>query len=227
MSIHAGCRKGDLEAVRKLVEADPLLVNADDEHKWRPIFHASLKRHAEVVRYLIDRGADLSAHNGGVLHYASEVPDNKEIVRLLVQFGAMDAHVQPTSDLSRQLFAALFLGESQRLAALLKFHPNLATDLDGRGDAPLHHAARCGETEIVKLLLDAGADVHGTTPRGHTVLYCAGGHGHVEAVELLLSRGADPDVRFTHDDKKLSEWLAQYPDDSRLSKVAALFKKSE
>jgi ankyrin repeat protein len=40
-------------------------------------------------------------------------------------------------------------------------------------------------------LLEHGADVNATNPRGHTVLYCAGGHGHLDTLRLLLHRGAD------------------------------------
>ncbi len=79
-TIHEASRKGDIDVVRELVSNDPALVDADDQHQWRPIFHAGLCRHADVVRFLIESGADLSAHDGYVLHYAGEVPDNKEIV---------------------------------------------------------------------------------------------------------------------------------------------------
>ena len=84
MAIHDACRKGDIETVRRLVEANPKLVDADDEHEWRPVSHAALERRTGVVRFLIESGADLSAHDGNVLHYAGEVPGNKEIVGLLV-----------------------------------------------------------------------------------------------------------------------------------------------
>jgi hypothetical protein len=95
---------------------------------------------------LIEAGADLAAHDGYVLHYAGEVPDNKAIVSLLVQYGALDAHVRPADDLSRQFLAALFLGDGGRVRSLLARHPRLATTPDGR-DQPIHHAARNGDTE--------------------------------------------------------------------------------
>ena len=83
-SIHDACRRGDIDAVRALIAA---VVDADDEHAWRPIFHAALWRHEQIVRLLIEAGADLAAHNGYVMHYAGEVPGNKAIVALLVQYG--------------------------------------------------------------------------------------------------------------------------------------------
>jgi ankyrin repeat protein len=220
--IHDACQRGDRDAVRALIAADPAIVDADDEHGWRPIFHAGLWRQEEIVRMLIAAGADLSAHDGYVLHYAGEVPDNKPIVSLLVQYGALDAHVRPTDDLSRQFLAAVFLADIPRVRALLSRYPHLANAKDGRGDQPILHAARNGDTEIVRLLIEHGADVNAINPRGHTVLYCAGGHGHVEAVELLLKSGTD----VKHIDGLL-EWLAEYPNDCRYIAVREILHRHQ
>jgi len=223
-TIHEACRSGDIDAVRAFINSDPKLVDADDEHNWRPIFHAALRKRADVVGLLLESGADVSAHNGDVLHYAAEVPDNQEIVTMLVQNGALDAHTQPADQLSRQLFAAIFLNDEQRVGKLITLHPEIATQPDRRGNQPIHHAARNGSTTIVKLLIDAGASVNETTPRGHTVLYCAAGHGHCETVELLLEHNADREAKFTHDGKNVLEWLQQYPDDPRLVRVRELIE---
>lgn len=203
------------------------MVDADDEHKWRPLFHAALHRHIDVVRFLVEAGADLSAHDGYVMHYAGEVPNNKEIVGLLVQYGALDAHVRPPNELSRQLLAAVFFADQSRVRSLLHLHPELATTVDGLGDQPIHHAARNGDAEIVRLLLDSGAKANASNFRGHTVLYCAGGHGHLETVQLLLNCGADAAAPFTHDGKKLLQWLAQYPDDCRFASIAEALSQHE
>ena len=209
-SIHNACQRGDVDAVRTLLDADSAAVDADDEHGWRPIFHAGLWRREDVVRLLIDRGADLSAQDGYVLHFAGEVPYNKAIISLLVQYGALDAHVRPTDDLSRQFLAAVFVGNVERVRSLLARHPHLAATTDGRSDQPIHHASRNGDTEIVRLLIEFGADVNAKGSRGNTVLYCAGGHGHLDCVNLLLRKSADREAQ-----TELMEWLAQYPEDER------------
>jgi ankyrin repeat protein len=226
-SIHEACGRGDIAAVRALIAADPAVVDADDEYDWRPIFHAALWRHEPVVRLLIDAGADLAAHDGYVLHYAGEAPNNKAVVALLIQYGALDAHVRPADDLLRQLLAAVFLADTARVRSLLDRHPHLAVMPDGHGDQAIHHAARNGDTEIVRLLIEHGADVNARGARGQTVLYCAGGHGHLDTLELLLGEGADRDARFTPDGKTLMEWLAQYPDDPRFTPVAEALRRHE
>lgn len=226
-TIHDACRTGDIDAVRAMIAADPATVDADDEHRWRPIFHAALWRHEPVVRLLIEAGADLAAHAGYVLHYAGEAPDNKTSVASLVQYGALDAHVRPTSDLSRQLLVGVFLADTARVRSLLTRHPHLATEPDGRGDQPIHHAARNGDTEIVRLLIDFGANVNVTNDRGHTVLYCAGGHGHRATLQLLIDNGADCDARCTEDGQTLMEWLTQYPEDQRFTPITDALRRQQ
>jgi ankyrin repeat protein len=224
-SIHAACQRGDLDAVRAFIAADPAAVDADDEHQWRPVFHAALWRHEPIVRLLIEAGADLAAHDGYVMHYAGEVLNNKRIVALLVQYGAMDAHVRPADDLSRQFLAAVFLGDAARVQSLLSRHSHLASAIDGRGDQPIMHAARNGDTQIVRLLIEHGADVNFVNDRGHTVLYCAGGHGHLDTLQLLLDHGADCDAKFTDDGGTLLDWLAQYPDDRRYTPIVEALRQ--
>ena len=225
MSIHEACRSGDLQSVKDLIAKEPSLVNADDEHEWRPIFHAALQQHLDIVRVLIDAGADVGAHDGYALHYGAEVPNNKPIVRLLIESGALDAHTLPPNNLLRQFLAAVFLANDSRVESMLGLHPDLASLPDGRGDLAIHHAARNGDTAIVALLIQFGANVNATNDRNHTVLYCAGGHGHLETVRCLLNAGADALAKFAHDGKTLLDWLGQYPDDQRLSRVADLLKE--
>lgn len=213
-SIHDAAANGDLDAVKKIVELDPQSVNEDDKYDWRPIFHAGLRRHYDVVKYLIDCGADLAAHDGYVLHYAGEVPDNKEVVALLVAYGGLDAHAKPSTELARQFIYAVFLANLPRVNAMLSNNAELAQERYARGDTALHHAARNGDLEIVGQLVSSGAEPNAMSDHGHFPLYCAAGHGHVETTRFLLENGADVGARLS-DGKTVVEWLRQFADHDR------------
>ena len=57
-----------------------------------------------------------------------------------------------------------------------------------RGLTALMMASANGHTEIVKLLLDKGADVNVKNTYGITALFMASVHGHTEIVKLLLDK---------------------------------------
>ena len=213
-SIHDAAASGDLDAVKKILEQDPSLVNQDDRYEWRPIFHAGLRRHYDVVKYLIDSGADLAAHDGYVMHYAGEVPNNKEVVSLLIAYGGLDAHAKPSNEIARQFIYAVFLANVGRVNAMLRDNPKLVQERYARGDTALHHATRNGDLEIVKQLVSSGADVNAMADHGHFPLYCAAGHGHVETTRYLVENGADLQARLS-DGKTVIEWLKQYVDHDR------------
>jgi ankyrin repeat protein len=62
------------------------------------------------------------------------------------------------------------------------------------GDAPLVMAAYLGHTDIVKLLLEAGADVKAVDPgMKATALHAAAYAGRTEAARLLIAHGIDID----------------------------------
>ena len=215
-SIHDAAANGNLDAVKKILEQDPSLVNQDDQYEWRPIFHAGLRRHYDVVKYLIDSGADLAAHDGYAIHYAGEVPGNKEVVSLLIAYGGLDAHAKPLSETARQFIYAVFLANVQRVKTMLRDNSQLVQERYARGDTALHHATRNGDLDIVKQLVGSGADVNATSDHSHFPLYCAAGHGHVETTRYLVEHGADLQAKLM-DGKTVVEWLKQFSDhDSRL-----------
>jgi ankyrin repeat protein len=217
--IHDAAGRGDVEEVIRLLESDPTLANTDDEHEWRPIFHAGLKRRTKVVRTLLDYGADVSAHDGYALHYAAEVTKNLKVVEMLVNAGALEAYTRPPDDTMRELLHAVFLKESVRVSSLLRRDHSLATRRSGTGLLTIHYAAQNGDTDIVESLLDAGCGVDATYDGGLTVLYCAAGHGHADTVGLLLNRGVDHEVRLP-EGKTVQEWLAQYPGSRRYARIS-------
>jgi uncharacterized protein len=67
-------------------------------------------------------------------------------------------------------------------------------ELDPNGDAPLVMAAYLGHAEIVRKLLEAGADVKAVDPSMKaTALHAAAYAGRTEAARLLIQHGIDID----------------------------------
>ena len=71
------------------------------------------------------------------------------------------------------------------------------TDVNAQynGVTALMAASLHGHTQVVRVLLDNGADVNGKTANQATALIAASLYGHKEIVELLLAKGADVNVK--------------------------------
>lgn len=73
--------------------------------------------------------------------------------------------------------------------------------LDARtsqGRTALHYAATEGQNGCIRILLDAGADVHALDNAGQTALHLVATHGHGTCVKILLDAGADPTLTDGH-----------------------------
>jgi uncharacterized protein len=127
----------------------------------------------------------------------------------LVGLDASDSHGLRNHHLSNyHLFPALFKNRRNFMTALMKAVKNNdvalvkelikqdvnVNELDANQDAPLIMAAYKGYTDIVKLLLEAGADVAVVDPgMKATALHAAAYAGNAEAAKLLLEYKIDMD----------------------------------
>jgi len=59
------------------------------------------------------------------------------------------------------------------------------------GWRPLHFAANNGHVDVVRFLLEKGANVNAQDHRGRTPLHLAALDGHVDVVRFLLEKGAN------------------------------------
>lgn len=60
--------------------------------------------------------------------------------------------------------------------------------IDGR--PPIHYAADYGQTDVVKYLIEKGADVNSVDKYGISALLAAIWEGHASCVKLMLEKGA-------------------------------------
>ena len=63
------------------------------------------------------------------------------------------------------------------------------------GGTPLFVACQCNHLDVVKELLDRGADIHAQMVDGATPLFITAQNGHHELLKFLLKKGADVDIQ--------------------------------
>ena len=71
----------------------------------------------------------------------------------------------------------------------------VSVDVDDDGWSPITLAAEQGQTEILQMILDAGASVDSKNHvGGWRALHCAAANGHIQIVKTLITSGASLDV---------------------------------
>ncbi|MCC7374373.1 MAG: ankyrin repeat domain-containing protein [Verrucomicrobiales bacterium] len=207
--VAAAIRDHDLGRLRALLDASPELLNVGDRRSNQPIHWAVMTRQVDFIDELLKRGADVKARRGdgarpihltnGDYHYRGwrDVPKDwptppEEVYRHLVARGA-------TVDLGM----ACATGDLSRVRELVSQDPGLVnrvSDYNGYYlgcGAPIKNAAAGGHLEIVRFLLENGADPNlpeeGIAPDGQAV-YSAAAKGHFEIVKLLLQHGGRPNA---------------------------------
>ena len=87
-----------------------------------------------------------------------------------------------------------FLGHEADVESLLQNCQNLDARTNDEGKTALHFAAQMGHSEVMGVLLEAGADFKLVDDEGSTALHLAAWHCRPQCLKLLLEAGADPDV---------------------------------
>jgi hypothetical protein len=123
---------------------------------------------------------------------------------------------------ARALFSAAEAGDAAEVARLLAS----GAAADGRptpgGETPLMRAAARGQEDVVRVLLDAGADACARRADGFTPLILAVFFGHEAVVRLLVERGADASARTS-----LGTTAARWAEARGFASMAGLLRGAE
>lgn len=166
---------GSTAAVRALLEAkaDP---NLGPPGRETPLMLASWTGQKAAVAALLDAGAAIDAKESERQQTAlmwAAAQKHPDVVRVLVSRGA---------DISSRTMVAPTPGRPSR---------------DKAGYTALMFAARSGDVESSRVLLDAGAKATEAGGDGMSALTLATVRGHIPVALLLLERGADPNASGT------------------------------
>jgi ankyrin repeat protein len=200
-------RQGCVECARVLVDAGAN-VNATDPDGMSGILLATINGHYDAASYLLDKGTDpnLADKTGRTALFSA------------VDFNTMPASNRPAPKVIDEQITALdlinkLLAKGANPNAQLKTQQPYRLKLD-RGDdtmlttgtTPFLRAAKAGDVDAMRALLDKGADAKLATRSGINPLMAAAGLGSkeedttgrhkteaqaIEAIQLCLSAGVD------------------------------------
>jgi len=185
---------GDVTRVQTELLRDPSLAAAANDTGDTALHHGALRRHQPVVEALLDAGADPDPIRGDGYR-----PIHLALMKNFVVGGpASDGRAIADRLLARgarwTMFLAAFVGDKEFIRGVLTRDRAAANEKDTNHHRPISAAARRGDFELVRLLLEHGADPslpEEGAPRGQA-LWNAVYHNHYEIAELLLRHGADP-----------------------------------
>jgi ankyrin repeat protein len=105
---------------------------------------------------------------------------------------------------AQDIYIASYRGDIETVKRLIAEDPELINSRNSGGRFPLEMAAQTGQIDIVKFLLEKGADVN-LNRGGATALHMAAIYGgNTEVITLLLEAGADINARTGNGDTPLN-----------------------
>ncbi|CDQ78336.1 unnamed protein product [Oncorhynchus mykiss] len=186
--LHLGAQNGSASLVRQLVETHLASIDALSLTKQTPLHLAAISGQLDVCSSLLHLRADITAtdiHGQTPLHLAAE-NDHSEVVKLFLKHRPELATLANVEGATCTHIAAA-KGSLAVIRELLKFKQGGVTTLSNKtnGSCPLHLASAGGHTEVVKVLLEAGASVAEEDAEGMTAIHLAAKNGHTHIMDVL------------------------------------------
>jgi ankyrin repeat protein len=194
--------RGDASAVRAALAAGtpPDLRDKDGR---TPLHWAAEGGHTEVIRVLLDAGAEVDAQEQDryfgrtPLHLAAQ-GGHTDAIQLLLNAGA-EVNAEDRGYGSKPLWYAVASGHAA--AAKLLLEGGAAVNASNRTRSPVSAGDITGETALDRATEDGRADLvalllaYGAGDKGHWPVFSAMARGHIEVMRLFLDRGADANAR--------------------------------
>ena len=175
---------GTLAALRDAIERGAELdAKRDDAEGATALMWAAFRGEAQMVRTLIEAGADVNTTDNAGQNAIDEARSwgHEHIMAML-----LEARTKQQAQWTKDLVDAAVSGTLAELRSAIERGADVdAKRNDAEGATVLMWAAFRGETEMVRVLLDAGADVNLLDNSGQSAIDEARSRGHEHIVEML------------------------------------------
>jgi ankyrin repeat protein len=178
--LHCAAAIGHLPLVRLFLDAGADL-NVQDQSGKTPVGLAVSRGYEDAARSLLALGADYTLDLAAYL-------DDLEKARSLLDSGANPNWRGASGSLP--LYVAIRQGNAPIVRLLIERGASPAMLVDSSGYTALHQAATYGYSEVIQVLIDAGADVNAKTKYGSTPATIAVSYAYDEVARRLIQAGA-------------------------------------
>lgn len=163
-------KEGDAALMRALLKSGQGSVEETNADGWTMLHVCASMGHVDCVKVLLQHGASVAACDRQ--YYTP------------IHRAAQHFHVDCLQELLKKAASMSVLQRRKAINATNHF-----------GATPLHWAAVWDSVDCMRLLIEAGANVHAKQHNNQTALHSAAKAGSVEAVAVLIKAGAHTSVK--------------------------------
>lgn len=180
--------KGDLTEINSLLTENSRFASARNEKGISSILMALYQLQHAIAERILEEKPELDIFD------AAGTGDINKLKSLLDNDTALANAT--AADGARPLHLACFYSQTEAAIILLKHGAQTDIAIEAFGGVyPIHSAAASRSVDIIKFLLEAGADPNTTQSGGWTALHAAAKHGDLAIATLLLEHGADLNIK--------------------------------
>ncbi|CAK9293553.1 unnamed protein product [Gordionus sp. m RMFG-2023] len=176
-------------------------VNQPDKENLRPLHYAAIHCKDDIIKLLLSKNADATIKGGPLqrlpLHFACcRNIGAQTLVNSLVKVSGQSCRIEPDLEDCIPIYLATELGNIVVCKDLLSIQAKSQCNYAKKntGDTILHLACRKRDATLIKIFLDAGAQIDMQNREGHTPLHISAWEGDQQAITLFYNYKANPNI---------------------------------